>query len=46
VVGSSGELVGVISTDDLLACLARELLEISSLVSRQLEGQRPADYSL
>lgn len=46
VVGSSGELIGVISTDDLLACLARELLAISSLVTHQLERQRPADYSL
>jgi CBS domain-containing protein len=45
VVGASGELVGVVSTDDLLACLARELLEISSLVSHQLERQQPAQDS-
>jgi CBS domain-containing protein len=41
VIDSSGALVGVVSTDDVLGCLARQLLEISSLVTGQHERTAP-----
>ncbi len=44
VIDSSGALIGVVSTDDLLACLARQLLEISSLVTHQLERTAPGSF--
>ena len=35
VISSTGALVGLVSTDDLLACVARELMHLGRLVAQQ-----------